>query len=100
MNVHPSTSPQTALSLSNLATEKTALKPSKLRQFWTELLSLKGIRAWLENGLIRGNEPKICQKCDRDGHAYFQVYDRATDQWHHFNSEAEVRAWLERRYYD
>jgi hypothetical protein len=98
VNVHPSASPQTVIALPDLAVKNVSSKPSKLQQFWSEFLSWKGIRAWLVNGLLRGDEPQIYRKCDRDENEYFKVYDRVTDRWHHFDSEAEVRIWIDRRY--
>lgn len=44
-------------------------------------------------------EPKINQKCDRQGNIYWQIYDPVTRQYASFASEKEVRIWLEKRYY-
>lgn len=44
-------------------------------------------------------EPKIAQRCDRQGHTYWQIYDPVTRQYTSFASEKEVRIWLEKRYY-
>ena len=44
------------------------------------------------------SEPKIWEKKDRYGHIYFQVFDPIGDRYLHFNSEDEVKWWLDRRY--
>lgn len=44
-------------------------------------------------------EPKIGQKCDRQGNRYWQIYDPVTRQYTSCASEKEVRIWLEKRYY-
>jgi hypothetical protein len=98
VNVHPSCSSKTVIVLSDLAAETVVSKPSKWRQFWSEFLCWKGIRDGLVNGLLRGDEPQIYRKCDRDGNEYFKVYDRVGDRWYRFESESEVRAWIDRRY--
>lgn len=51
------------------------------------------------NSLITDSEPKAWQIRDRSGATYWRVYDPATNQAHAFSSEAEVRMWLEQRYY-
>lgn len=44
-------------------------------------------------------EPKIAQKCDRQGQTYWQIYDPTTRHYTSLASEKEVRIWLEERYY-
>ena len=44
-------------------------------------------------------EPKVSEKKDRYGDTYYRVYDPQRDRYHDFNSEAEVRWWLDKRYY-
>ncbi|HIK55559.1 MAG TPA: hypothetical protein IGS37_10410 [Synechococcales cyanobacterium M55_K2018_004] len=45
------------------------------------------------------SEPRVWQTCDRQGHTIWHLYDPATQGKTQFGSEAEVRAWLEQRYY-
>jgi len=44
-------------------------------------------------------EPEIKQKCDRFGNTYWRVYEPISGFQCSFNSEQEVRSWLETRYY-
>lgn len=44
-------------------------------------------------------EPKIKQQCDRLGNISWRVYDPISGFHCAFNSEQEVRAWLDTRYY-
>jgi hypothetical protein len=43
-------------------------------------------------------EPKIQQKRDRFGYAYWHTYDPMTSRTNYFETEHEVREWLENRY--
>lgn len=45
------------------------------------------------------SEPKVWEQKDRQGNIYFRVYDPIRDRHIYFNSEAEVRYWLDKRYY-
>lgn len=45
------------------------------------------------------SEPKIWEKIDRFGNTYFQIFDSKSDRYLRFNSEEEVRCWLDRRFY-
>lgn len=45
------------------------------------------------------SEPKVWQKKDRKGNIYWRVYNPTTGYCGSFNSEEEVRMWLEERYY-
>ncbi|NJL41258.1 MAG: hypothetical protein HC840_15155 [Leptolyngbyaceae cyanobacterium RM2_2_4] len=50
--------------------------------------------------ILSGNkEPKISQRRDRRGESFWRVYDPITGESARFNSELEVRFWLEQRYY-
>ncbi|MBD2066745.1 hypothetical protein H6F93_04260 [Leptolyngbya sp. FACHB-671] len=50
--------------------------------------------------ILAGNEePQISQKRDRSGEVFWRVYDPTTGESARFNSELEVRFWLEQRYY-
>ena len=44
-------------------------------------------------------EPKVSEKKDRYGNTYYRVYDPQRDRYLDFNSEDEVRWWLDKRYY-
>jgi hypothetical protein len=45
------------------------------------------------------DEPQIRQLRDRNGQSVWRSYDPITGQTAYLNSEAEVRSWLEQRYY-
>jgi hypothetical protein len=49
--------------------------------------------------IANGDEPRIWQKRDRNGQLVWHVYDPATSRASQFASEAEVRSWLDQRYY-
>ena len=58
-------------------------------------------RIW--NGIVRSiatpNEPIIHSRKDKSGNSYWAVHDPLLGHRVFFNSETEVRAWLDRRYY-
>ncbi len=45
------------------------------------------------------NEPRIWITADRDGKLYWHAYDPVSDTRVCLDSEAELRIWLEQRYY-
>jgi hypothetical protein len=45
------------------------------------------------------SEPRIQQKFDRLGHVYWKAFDPLTRKTQFFETEDEVRRWLEQRYY-
>lgn len=49
--------------------------------------------------LIRGNELQVKQRRDRQGNTWWQAFDPTTDESASFGSEAEMRSWIEQRYY-
>ena len=49
--------------------------------------------------LTRGHELQVWQKKDRNGNAYWQAFDPKTRKSTSLNSEAEMRIWIEQRYY-
>ncbi|MBE9100089.1 hypothetical protein [Vacuolonema iberomarrocanum] len=65
---------------------------SPLKKIWQ---FAQGIQKHWANG----SEPRIKQRWDSDGNPYYEVYDPISRQRLHCNSELEVRAWLEQRYY-
>ena len=60
------------------------------------IVTLKKIGHYLIANRI---EPHVKQKCDRSGNFYWQIYDPISGSYLFFNSEREVRAWLDTRYY-
>jgi hypothetical protein len=49
--------------------------------------------------LLRGNELQVKQRRDRQGNTWWQAFDPNTDESASFGSEAEMRSWIEQRYY-
>jgi hypothetical protein len=49
--------------------------------------------------LITSNELQIWQTYDRFGKNWWHAYDPVTGQHTSVDSEAELRAWIEKRYY-
>ncbi|MEM6255712.1 MAG: hypothetical protein AAF821_22590 [Cyanobacteria bacterium P01_D01_bin.156] len=59
------------------------------KSFWNSVLKLA----------TGSSEPVIEKQSDRQGQPVYSVYDPVTQQRVDCLSEAEVRAWLEQRYY-
>ncbi len=53
----------------------------------------------LLRSLAGSREPRITVRRDRQGNPYFVAYDPVDGQQQTFASEAEVRIWLDQRYY-
>lgn len=49
--------------------------------------------------LTSRDDIQVWQKKDRYGRSYWQAYDSATDKKISLASEAEMRIWIEQRYY-
>lgn len=49
--------------------------------------------------LTCGHELQVWRKTDRDGNAYWQAFDPKTRKSTRLSSEAEMRIWIEQRYY-
>ena len=62
------------------------------------LLGLKQIGSWLLKVLISGNEPRIWIHQSSTGKRWC-AYDPITKHSVSLDSEAELRVWLEKRYY-
>ncbi|WRH67036.1 MAG: hypothetical protein RSE13_00635 [Planktothrix sp. GU0601_MAG3] len=62
------------------------------------LHSLKSITTIFVNAFSSQTEPKIWQKKDADGNIIWQTYDPVTGYQARFDTEQEVRIWLEKRY--
>jgi hypothetical protein len=57
---------------------------------------LKRVQSFLTTNTT---EPKVRQKRDRVGQSYWHTFDPITGQTNYFETETEVRQWLEGRYY-
>jgi hypothetical protein len=55
----------------------------------------RAIATWV----VQSSELKVFERCDHHGNLYYQVYDPLNRTSASFGSEAEIRAWLEQRYY-
>lgn len=71
------------------SSKQNSIKLPSLEQLWNSIL----------DSLTRSQEPRIYQKYGRSGNLYFEVYDPIAHQTSTFNSEQEVRIWLDQRYY-
>ena len=61
---------------------------------------LNALLEWVRSFLTTNTtEPRIQQKRDRIGQAYWHTYDPITGLTNYFETEAEVYQWLEKRYY-
>ncbi|HSM81711.1 MAG TPA: hypothetical protein VLS96_08495 [Nodosilinea sp.] len=49
--------------------------------------------------LCGSTDLRVTVRCDRGGNSLYVVYDPVTQQRHTFSSEADLRAWADRRYY-
>lgn len=59
----------------------------------------KAIWQRLIRALTSGNELQVWKKTNRHGHTYWHAYDPTTDSSTSLGSEAEMRMWIEQRYY-
>lgn len=62
---------------------------SVVKAIWQRLLRI----------LTISNELQVVKKKDRNGNTYWQAYDPATGKSTSLGSEAEMRVWIEQRYY-
>lgn len=75
---------------------------SWLATLWQRMIhhvSLNSIWTYLAKFADCSSDPIIRERCDRQGNSYYIVYDPVTQQQSICASEAEIRAWLEQRYY-
>lgn len=49
--------------------------------------------------ILGSNELQIWETCDDSGNSLWHAYDPVTERYTSVNSEAEIRAWIEQRYY-
>ncbi|MFP4008755.1 MAG: hypothetical protein ACLFV6_12225 [Spirulinaceae cyanobacterium] len=54
---------------------------------------------WVYETLVLTQEPKIWLKRDREGLMYWEAFDPVNQTRDYFATEADVRVWLEQRYY-
>jgi hypothetical protein len=68
---------------------------------WEAALSHALKHAWddVVQLMTSSNDVKVWKTRDRHGNEYWNAYDPITDAARQFSSEAEVRVWLEDRYY-
>lgn len=62
-------------------------------------ISLSRFRQALSRAFSLSKEPAISEQKDRQGNAYYRVYDPVEDIHHIFTSEEAVRIWLEEHHY-
>lgn len=54
---------------------------------------------YITDYLFENSDVKIVETTDQYGHLIWEVSDRVSGDRHTFFSEAEVRVWLDKRYY-
>ena len=80
-------------------TKASALPTQKTRQSLLLFENFKAIVEQLIQALTRGHELQVWRKKDHDGNAYWQAFDPKTRKSISLSSEAEMRIWIEQRYY-
>jgi hypothetical protein len=61
------------------------------------------VKLWhtLWNGTFHYPDVRVWQQCDRHGrHSGWHGYDPLTGEYVAYGTEAEIRSWIEQRYYD
>ena len=71
------------------------LGSSQVRLFW----AMNQIWQFFLSAATDENELKIWQTSDRDGNTWWHVCDRATGRSTCFATDDEMRAWIDRHYY-
>jgi hypothetical protein len=61
-------------------------------------LNLKHIWYHVVTAIVGSADPKIWKLTNSEGAAYWRVYDPANRQSYVFDTEHEVRVWIEQRY--
>ncbi|MBD1910814.1 MULTISPECIES: hypothetical protein [unclassified Leptolyngbya] len=82
-------------SLEQLLSPTTAAHyPNRAKQAWLQPLLTKLLN------FFTGNQ-SVCieQRRDRNGNSFWYAYDPATRSHHQFDTEQEVRIWLDQRFY-
>lgn len=73
--------------------------PKSTKTFFQKVRAIAHRSGSLLVAYLSGNsDPRISQTIDRAGNAYFQVHDPVSGQQHCFDSEQELRVWLDQRY--
>lgn len=57
------------------------------------------VKTAIATWIVQTSEPKVSQRRDCKGRVHYQLYDPRSNTFAAFGSEAEIRAWLEQRYY-
>ncbi|AFY90329.1 MAG: hypothetical protein CLLPBCKN_008036 [Chroococcidiopsis cubana SAG 39.79] len=79
---------------------KTSVLPTQKTKISLLLIeSFKAIIEKLIQALTRSHELQVWRKKDRNGNAYWQAFDPKTRKSTSLSSEAEMRIWIEQRYY-
>jgi len=73
--------------------------PTSLERSATKEFSFSSLWKWMLNFFSGSSEPIVKGWCDRNGTSYFAVYDPMSCTWTSKLTEAEVREWIEQRYY-
>lgn len=55
--------------------------------------------AFFTEHLFQKNDPVVWEKIDRNGQSHWVIYDPRTQHSVRFDSETDVRVWLEKRFY-
>jgi hypothetical protein len=98
--VHSITSDRSTQSMQTLHNEEAVTNSQPIPQTlsnWNFLVrQLNGLCQALVSFLEVSQELKVTWKRDRRGYTYFEVYDPMTEKHHRFDSEQNVRIWLDR----
>lgn len=84
---------------SDLPLNATLTPTSEIKPAGSILKRLALLGGYLQDWMVSRHEPTIEEKCDRNGHCYWRVYDPITQNYSIFDSENKVRVWLDQRYY-
>jgi hypothetical protein len=75
---------------------KQAQRPFRSR---SPLPWLRKIGQWIAARLVSSDEPQVSKIKGSEGHEFWRIYDPVTRITTTLSSEAEVRMWLDQRYY-
>lgn len=73
--------------------------PVRTKIFLSVFETIKRVCRDTIHALTRGHELQVWRKSDRYGNAYWQAFDPKTRRSTSLSSEAEMRIWIEQRYY-
>jgi hypothetical protein len=95
--IKPNRSTQSMQTLHNEEAVTNSQPISQTTSNWKFLVQqLNGLCQALVSFLEVSQEPKVTWKRDRRDYTYFEVYDPMTEKHHRFDSEQNVRIWLDR----